>query len=43
LPLWEKDYESMMNSMVYGKKISFNELIIRITDVQKIINQGIVN
>jgi len=39
LPLWEKDYENMINSMVYGKKISFNELITRIKDVQKIINQ----
>jgi len=38
LPLWEKDYESMTNSMVYGEKLTFNELIIRINDVQKLIN-----
>jgi hypothetical protein len=38
LPLWEKDYESMINSMVYGEKLSFNELIIRISNVQQAIN-----
>ena len=38
LLLWEDDYERMKNSMVYGEKISFNELIIRITNIQKIIN-----
>ena len=40
LPLWEKDYESMINSMVYGKKLSFNELILRIYNVQKQINKN---
>ena len=40
LSLWEKDYESMTNSMVYGEKLSFNELIIRITNVQKTINSN---
>ena len=39
LPLWEKDYESMTNSMVYGEKLSFNELIIRVSAVQKVINK----
>ena len=38
LPLWEKDYESMTNSMVYGEKLSFNELIKKIIDIQKTIN-----
>jgi len=40
LPRWEKDYESMTNSMVYGEKLSFNELIMKITDVQKTINMS---
>jgi len=39
LLLWEKDYESMTNSMVYGKKLSFNELMMKISDVQKVINE----
>jgi len=43
LPLWEYDYERMKNSMIYGEKISFNELIIRIDKVQKIINQSIAD
>ena len=38
LSLWEDDYERMKNSMIYGEKISFNELILRIGDIQKIIN-----
>ena len=38
LPLWEKDYENMINSLVYGEKIPFNELIHRIIGIQKIIN-----
>jgi len=38
LLLWEDDYERMKNSMIYGEKISFNELIIRIEKVQKTIN-----
>ena len=40
LPLWEKDYESMINSMVYGKKMSFNELILSLYQVQIIINKN---
>ena len=41
LPLWEDDYERMKNSMIYGEKKSFTELIMRIDKVQKIINQSI--
>ena len=40
LSLWEDDYERMKNSMIYGEKISFNELILRIDNIQKIINQS---
>ena len=43
LSLWEEDYERMKNSMIYGEKISFNELMTRIIDVQKIINQSVVS
>ena len=42
LSLWEEDYERMKNSMIYGEKMSFNELIMRIDKVQKTINQGVV-
>ncbi|MCL2682683.1 MAG: nucleotidyl transferase AbiEii/AbiGii toxin family protein [Bacteroidales bacterium] len=38
LSVWEKDYENMISSMVYGKKLSFSELIEKIAGVQKIIN-----
>ncbi|MCL2042313.1 MAG: nucleotidyl transferase AbiEii/AbiGii toxin family protein [Bacteroidales bacterium] len=38
LLLWEDDYERMKNSMIYGEKISFNELITRIDKVQNAIN-----
>ncbi|MCL2328540.1 MAG: nucleotidyl transferase AbiEii/AbiGii toxin family protein [Bacteroidetes bacterium] len=38
LSLWEDDYERMKNSMIYGEKISFKELIMRIGNVQEIIN-----
>jgi hypothetical protein len=43
LSLWEDDYERMKNSMIYGEKISFNELIMRIAHIQKTINQSIVD
>ena len=43
LSLWEDDYERMKNSMIYGEKISFDELILRIKDVQKTINQSATN
>jgi predicted nucleotidyltransferase component of viral defense system len=38
LPLWEKDYESMTKSMVYGKYLNFNDLIRRICELQETIN-----
>jgi hypothetical protein len=38
LPLWEKDYYEMVESMIYGEKLSFTNLIHRITEVQKEIN-----
>ena len=41
LPIWEKDYENMINSMVYGEKLSFNDLIQKVKDVQKLINLSI--
>jgi hypothetical protein len=41
LPLWENDYERMKNSMIFGEKISFSELITRIYKAQKIINQNV--
>lgn len=39
LSLWEADYEKMKSSMIYGKKISFNELMMRITEVQETFNK----
>jgi hypothetical protein len=42
LPLWEDDYEKMKNSMIYGEKISFNELIMRVSKIQKVINQSVM-
>jgi hypothetical protein len=38
LPLWEKDYDSMTKSMVYGDRLPFDELIRRITELQEKIN-----
>jgi len=43
LPSWEDDYERMKNSMIYGEKISFSELIMRIDKVQNIINQSVAD
>lgn len=43
LPLWEDDYERMKNSMIYGEKISFSELIMRIDKVQKTINKSVTD
>jgi len=39
LPLWEKDYAEMSESMIYGEKLSFNELIDNIKRVNNKINQ----
>jgi predicted nucleotidyltransferase component of viral defense system len=38
LSLWEKDYYEMVESMIYGEKLSFANLIQKITDIQKHIN-----
>lgn len=38
LPLWEKDYQNMTASMIYDNPLSFNELIKRLTELQKRIN-----
>jgi len=38
LPLWEKDYNEMAESMIYGEKLSFNDLIQSIINIQKEIN-----
>jgi len=38
LSLWKKDYHEMVESMIYGEKLSFNELIMKLTHIQKEIN-----
>jgi hypothetical protein len=38
LPLWEKDYDSMTKSMVYGERLPFDELIQKIMELQEKIN-----
>jgi hypothetical protein len=35
---WERDYDVMIRSMVYGEKLSFDELIQRILELQNKIN-----
>ena len=39
LSLWEKDYTEMSESMIYGEKLSFNELIGNIKQVNSKINR----
>jgi len=39
LPLWEKDYTEMTESMIYGEKLNFNELIENIKQINDKINQ----
>jgi len=39
LSVWEKDYYEMIESMIYGEKLSFNELILKINSIQEQINQ----
>jgi len=39
LPLWEKDYAEMSESMIYGNKLNFNELINNIKQVNDKINR----
>lgn len=36
---WEDDYNEMKSSMIYGQTLSFDELISRLTKLQKRINQ----
>lgn len=38
LPLWEKEYQDMRASMIYGQPLNFNELINQLTELQKRIN-----
>ncbi|GMU84978.1 MAG: nucleotidyltransferase [Ignavibacteriales bacterium] len=38
LPEWKKDYEDMQQNMIYGKSLSFSELIERIRGVKHQIN-----
>jgi len=40
LPLWEKDYQDMTASMIYGQLLPFDELIKRLTKLQKRINKS---
>ncbi|MBX2967639.1 MAG: nucleotidyl transferase AbiEii/AbiGii toxin family protein [Cyclobacteriaceae bacterium] len=35
---WEKDYQDMRESMLYGERLDFSELIKRLTELQKKIN-----
>jgi hypothetical protein len=35
---WEADYEEMKGSMIYGQPLNFDELINRLTELQKRIN-----
>ena len=39
LPLWRQDYEKMQRSMIYSESLSFDELIARIQELNKRINQ----
>lgn len=39
LSLWEKDYQDMTESMIYGQPLAFNELITRLTELQIQINK----
>jgi hypothetical protein len=39
LSLWEKDYTEMSESMIYGEKLNFNELIDKIKQINNKINQ----
>jgi len=36
---WQKDYETMQNTMIYGKSLMFNELIDRIKQLEERIRQ----
>ena len=39
LPLWEKDYQGMIESMIYGKVLTFGELINQLAELQMRINK----
>lgn len=39
LPLWRKDYENMQGSMIYGKSVSFDELLAEIRQLNNRIRQ----
>ena len=39
LPLWRKDYENMRGSMIYGKSVSFDELLTEIRQLNERIRQ----
>ena len=39
LPLWEKDYAEMSESMIYGDKLSFNKLINKVKQINDKINR----
>jgi len=39
LSLWERDYAEMSESMIYGEKLNFNELIDKIRQVNEKINR----
>lgn len=39
LPLWRKDYENMRGSMIYGKSVSFDELLTEIRQLNARIRQ----
>ena len=36
---WETDYEEMKDSMIYDQPLNFDELINRLTELQKRINK----
>jgi hypothetical protein len=38
MPLWEKDYHEMVETMIYGERLSFNQLIDRLYVIQRKIN-----
>jgi hypothetical protein len=38
LHLWEKDYQKMRGSMIYGQSLNFNELINQLSEFQRKIN-----
>lgn len=39
---WEADYEEMKGSMIYDNPLSFDELIKRLTELQKRINEILI-